>query len=445
MRHLAGYPEALATNDPSRAHHALRAFRSPNYRLFFGGQLVSLIGTWMQSVAQAWLVYRLTGSTALLGLVAFCNQIPVLFLASVGGMLADRFPRRRLLVITQVSAMTLAFALAALTLAGHVTLGHVLVLASLLGIVNAIDLPTRQAFVSELVGKQDLLNAIALNSSMVNGARIVGPAIAGVVVAAIGEGWCFFANGVSFVAVISGLLAMRGFAPRPARQRSSALAETAEGFRFVARNPPVLAVLLLLGAVSLLGMPYAVLMPVFANEILGGGARTLGLLMGSSGIGALAAALALAQRRELKGLGRWVMLGSLGFGAALIAFAWSRTFALSAALLAFAGFAMMIQMAGSNTLVQTMTPDALRGRVMAVYSMMFMGMAPLGALAAGAAAGLIGPAATVAAGGAICMVAGVAFGVRLPSLRAGARELIRGAALASGELAQENARDAGAR
>lgn len=399
----------------------------------------------MQSVAQAWLVYRLTGSTALLGLVAFCNQIPVLFLASVGGMLADRFPRRRLLVITQVSAMTLAFALAALTLSGNVTLAHVLVLASFLGMVNAIDLPTRQAFVSELVSKQDLLNAIALNSSMVNGARIVGPAIAGVVVAAIGEGWCFFANGVSFIAVISGLLAMRGFAPRPPRQRGSVLAETAEGFRFVAKNPPVLAVLLLLGAVSLLGMPYVVLMPVFANEILGGGARTLGLLMGCSGVGALAAALTLAQRREIKGLGRWVMLGSLGFGAALIAFAFSQTFAVSAALLAFAGFSMMIQMAGSNTLVQTMTPDALRGRVMAVYSMMFMGMAPLGALAAGAAAGLIGPAATVATGGVVCILAGAAFGVRLPSLRAGARELIRGAAVASGELAQENARDAGAR
>ncbi len=423
----------------------VRAFRSRNYRLFFAGQLVSLVGTWMQSVAQSWLVYRLTGSTALLGAIGFCNQIPVFFLATVGGTVADRLPRRSILIGTQCSAMLLAFVLAGLTLSGRVALPHLLVLATLLGVVNAFDLPTRQAFVSELVRREDLMNAIALNSSMVNGARIVGPAVAGLVVAAIGEGWCFFANGWSFVAVIAGLLFMKNLALPPARTRRSPLREITEGFRFVIDHAPVRALLLLLGTTSLLGLPYTVLMPVYADRILGGGARTLGVLMGSTGIGALAGALMLARRRELRGLGRWVLCGSIGFGLSLVLFAWSRHFALSCVLLALTGFAMMAQMASSNTLVQSMTPDALRGRVMALYSMMFIGMTPIGALVAGAVAERLGVPATITIGGCVCMLAGVSFGVRLPRLRADARELIPAAAEASSELAQETSGSAGAR
>ncbi len=422
-----------------------RAFRSRNYRLFFAGQLVSLVGTWMQSVAQSWLVYRLTGSTALLGAVGFCNQIPVFFLATVGGTVADRLPRRSILITTQALAMLLALVLAALTLSARVELLHVLVLSTLLGVVNAFDLPTRQAFVSEMVSRDDLMNAIALNSSMVNGARIVGPAVAGLVVAAIGEGWCFLANGLSFVAVIAGLLAMRELSSPPRRKPRSPLKEISEGVGFVLGHAPVRALLLLLGIASLLGMPYGVLMPVYADRILGGGARTLGILMGSNGVGALIGALLLARRRELRGLGRWVMFGSIGFGLALIAFAWSRNFYVSCALLALAGLAMMTQMAGSNTLVQAMIPDALRGRVMALYSMMFIGMTPFGALLAGAIAEPLGVPLTITIGGCACMLAGAGFGLRLPRLRASARELVPAAAAASSELAQETSGDAGAR
>lgn len=393
-----------------------------------------MIGTWMQSVAQSWLVYRLTGSPTLLGAVTFCSQIPVFFLAPVGGIIADRLPRRAVLVGTQAAAMLLAFTLAALTLSGSVTFVHVLILSTLLGIVNSLDIPTRQAFVSEIVERGDLMNAIALNSSMMNGARVVGPALAGMLVAAIGEGWCFVANGVSFSAVLWGLLAMRGLASPRRGERRSPLADIGAGFRFVGTNPPVLAILLLLGTLSVLGMPYTVLMPIFADELLGGGPRTLGLLMGASGVGALIGALALAWRRELRGLGRWVMFGAVGFGVCLVAFAWSRSLPLSCGLLAFAGFGGMLQMAGSNTLVQAMAPDAMRGRVMAVYSMIFLGVAPIGALGAGTVAKYIGVPGTITIGGVACALAGIAFGVRLPSLSAGARALIRGAAVASGEL-----------
>jgi MFS family permease len=295
-----------------------------------------------------------------------------------------------------------------------------------------------------MVARSDLMNAIALNSSIVNGARIAGPAVAGLVVGAIGEGWCFFVNGLSFLAVIAGLLAMRGLQAPPRRPRRPALVEIQEGFRFVLQNPPVRALMMLLAAVSLLAMPYTVLMPVYADRILGGGARTLGILMGSTGVGALAGALVLARRRELKGIGRWITAGTIAFGLALVGFAFSRSFVLSCALLVVAGFGMMVQMAGSNTLLQTMAPEALRGRVMAVYSMMFMGMAPLGALAAGSLGAHIGVPSTIALGGAICVLAGLVFGVRLPGLRGTARALIQGAALASSELAQEGAGEPGA-
>ena len=378
----------------------------------------------MQSVAQSWLVYRLTGSSLLLGLVGFCGQIPVFALAPFGGAVADRLDRRRILVATQTASMLLAFALAALTLLGVVRPAHVFVLSAVLGAVNAFDIPARQAFVVEMVGAEDMPNAIALNSSMFNGARIVGPAVAGVLVGVIGEGWCFFANGVSFLAVIASLLAMEPLPSRRHEGRGSAYEQVVEGFRFVARTPPIRAILLLLGLVSLLGMPYAVLMPIFADGILHGGPRGLGLLMGASGVGALMGALGLAARADLRGLGRWVAASTAGFGLCLVLFAVSRAFWSSAALLVPVGFFMMVQMAGSNTLVQSMVPDALRGRVMSVYSMMFMGMAPFGALLAGALATRIGAPATVAAGGALCMVGAALFASRLPTLRPAFRELI---------------------
>ncbi len=403
---------------------AIRALRSRHYRLFVAGQLISLVGTWMQMVAQSWLIYRMTGSAALLGLLGFAGQIPVFVLAPLGGVIADRVSRHRVLVTTQTTMMALAAALAGLTLSGHVRVWHLFALASLLGVANAFDIPARQAFVIEMVEREDLMNAIALNSSMVNGARVVGPAVAGVVVAAVGEGWCFFLNAVSYVAVIGALLLMRlPRRPRAAHQ-VSAWASIVEGFVFSWQTAPVRALLLLLGLVSLMGMPYSVLMPIFADRILTGGPNAYGLLMSASGVGALAGAATLTVRRHIRGLGRWVALSAAGFGVSLIAFSLSRSLWLSALLLVPAGFCMMVEMAASNTLIQAMVPDRLRGRVMAVYSMMFMGMAPLGALIAGALAAPLGAPATVAIGGMVCIMGGAVFCARLPTLRGPARELI---------------------
>jgi len=417
-------PEAGGPPPASGRNPALRALASRNYRLFFAGQLVSLIGTWMQSVAQSWLVYRLSVSPVLLGLVGFAGQVPVFLLAPVGGSLADCRDRHRIIVTTQSASMALAMILAGLTLGGQVQIGHVFVLATLLGVVNAFDIPARQAFLVDMVGKDDLISAIALNSSMVNGARIVGPAVAGVLVAAVGEGWCFFANGLSYLAVLAGLLAMR-LEVRPRSPRAgSPLAHVVEGFGFVARTAPIRDLLGLLGLISLMGMPYAVLMPIFADQILHGGAKGLGLLMGASGLGALLGALALASRRGVRGLGGWVSRASAGFGVSLIAFSLSRRSWLSEALLVPVGFSMMVEMAASNTLIQAMVPDRLRGRVMAVYSMMFMGMAPFGALLAGALAQRVGAPWTVASGGAACIAGALVFGWRLPRLREEGIQLI---------------------
>jgi MFS family permease len=357
----------------------------------------------MQSVAQSWLVYRLTGSAALLGAVGFASQIPVFLLAPVGGAMAE----------------------------------HIVILASLLGTVNAFDLPARQAFVVEMVGRHDLINAIALNSSLVNGARIVGPAVAGIVVAAVGEGWCFLANGVSYIGVIAGLLLMT--VPRRARIKDprSAFENIVEGFSFAARTAPIRALLLLLGLVSVMGMPYAVLMPIFAKEILGREAEGLGILMGATGVGALAGALSLTFRKSIRGLGSVVAYASGAFGISLILFSFSTNFWTSAALLVPAGFSIMVQMAASNTLIQSMVPDHLRGRVMAVYSMMFMGMAPFGAILAGVLADKIGAPPTVAFGGLACIAGAAVFGMRLSALRAQALELIVAQQMAAGEPPEE--------
>lgn len=402
----------------------LRALRHRNYRLFISGQLVSLIGTWMQSVAESWLVYRLTGSAVLLGVVAFANRIPVFLFSPLGGAVADRYNRHRIVIATQVASMGLATLLAGLTLTHRVQVWHLMAIAALLGIVNAFDIPGRQAFIVELVAREDLQNAIALNSSMFNGARIVGPAIAGVLVALVGEGWCFFVNAVSYVAVILGLLLMRVSRASQAERPAWALEHITEGFRFVLRSRPVLALLLLLGLVSLMGTPYAVLMPIIADQSFHAGSSGLGILMGASGVGALIGALSLAQRTTLQGYGRTIALAAIGFGLSLLAFSTARHFWLAAAFLLPAGYAMMTQMAASNTLIQSMVPDSLRGRVMAVYSMMFMGMAPIGALLAGALADRLGAPITVGAGGGFCIAGGLLFLSRLPAFRGEARRLI---------------------
>jgi MFS family permease len=413
-----------------------RALRYPNYRLFFGGQLISLIGTWMQTVAQSWLVYRLTGSAVLLGFVGFSSQIPVFLLAPFAGAIVDRSNRHRVIVGTQTSAMILAFVLAGLTLTGAVHVWHIFVLAALLGVVNAMDIPARQVFIVEMVGREDMVNAIALNSSMFNGARIVGPAIAGALVSAIGEGWCFFANGISYVAVIAVLLLMT-IPSRPKMQKpSSTLAHIAEGFQFVYRTRPIRALLVMLGVISVVGMPYSVLMPIFAGDILHGGPGALGLLMGAAGAGALTGAITIASRTDVRGLGKWVAIAATGFGVSLIAFSASPLLWLSAILLMPAGFSLMVQMASSNTLIQTMSPDRLRGRVMSVYSMMFMGGAPIGSLLAGALAGKLGAPTTVAAGGVICIICAAIFATRLPSLRVEARRLMITQEAAGGDPAR---------
>ena len=348
----------------------LRALRYRNFQLFFGGQLISLIGTWMDNIAEAWLVYRMTHSSLLLGAVAFAGQIPVFLLAPIGGMAADRWNRRYIVIATQATSMVLAMILALLTLSGRVRVWEVMMLASLMGVVNAFDIPTRQAFLVEMVGREDLMNAIALNSSMFNGARIIGPAIAGILVATVGEGWCFFANSVSYIAVIAGLLMMHIARTPSDLMQAPPLERIAEGFRFVRDTAPIRALLMLLGLVSLVAMPYSVLMPIFAARILHGNARTLGVLMGATGVGALAGALTLATRKGVRGLGRWVALACSGFGVSLILFSFSRWYLISVLLLVPVGFMMMVQMASSNTLIQAMVPDRLRGRTMAVYSMM---------------------------------------------------------------------------
>jgi MFS family permease len=424
----------MSSTAPSPTH-PLRALRHRNFQLFFAGNIVSLVGTWMQTVAESWLIYRLTGSSLLLGAIGFANQMPAFLLGPVGGHVADRYDRRRVLVVTQAAAMTLAFILAGLTLAHVIREWHIFVLATCLGVVNAFDLPARQAFLVQMVERDDLINAIALNSSMFNGARIVGPAVAGLLVAAIGEGWCFFANGVSYIAVIVSLLMMSVPRLAPRGVASSALANIREGLRYVAVTRPIRALLLLLAVVSFTSMPYAVLMPIFADRILHTGPRGLGILMGCSGAGALVGSILLAMRSTVYGLGRWVMFAAAGLGATLILFGLSKSFALSCVILFFVGFSMIVQMSSSNTLIQSMVPDELRGRVMAAYTMTFMGSGPLGSLLAGTVAQSIGAPETLAIGGAITIVAAIVFGIRLPQLRGEARQLIVAQQVVPGEPA----------
>jgi MFS family permease len=386
-----------------------RALHHRNFQLFIGGQLISLIGTWMQSTAQLWLVYRLTHSAALLGVFGFANQIPILLLASVGGHVGDRYNRHRGVIWTQTAAMILAFVLAALTLTGLIQVWHLIVIAFLVGVVNAFDVPIRQAFLVQMVGKEDLPNAIALNSSIFNGARVVGPAIAGFAIKWIHEGWCFFLNGVSFVAVILALLAMRIPKSEPVVQEGSALRNFLEGFRFAMRDTPIRSALLLLSVLSLFGLQYSVFLPVFARDILHQGAGGFGMLMSAAGVGAVLGALQFAARTSYKGLARWMGAMSAICAVCLIAFSESHVFWFSAVVLFVVGFAATSQMAATNTTVQNRVPDALRGRVMAVYATMFMGVQPIGSLIAGGVAKRIGAPYTLALFGAIVLLGSLVF------------------------------------
>jgi MFS family permease len=395
----------------------MRALRHRNYVLFFVGQLISLVGTWMQMVAQPWLVYGITDSSFWLGAIGFAGQIPVFLLAFLGGAVADRYNRHRIIIAAQTASMILAFILALLTLSGQVAIWHIFVLSILLGVVNSFDMPGRQAFIVELVEKEDLMNAIALNSSIFNGARVVGPAVAGILIAGIGVGWCFFANGASYIAVILCLLCMR-LKPREAVDSGRAdLSGVLDGFRYVQRTKPVRAVILMLGLISLAGMPYSVLMPIFADKILHQGAHGFGILMGATGLGALAGAMSLAARSNTRGIGKLIAFTSAGFGAALIVFSFSHWFWVSVLLLFPAGYCFMVQMAASNTLIQTTVPDRLRGRVMAVHVMTFMGMMPFGSIIAGSVAEKLGAPHTLALGGLACVAGAVLFWTKLPSLQ----------------------------
>jgi MFS family permease len=386
-----------------------RALQHRNFQLFIGGQLVSLIGTWMQSTAQLWLVYKLTGSAALLGLFGFANQVPILFLASIGGYVGDRYNRHLGVIWTQTAAMVLAFLLAALTLAQVIQVWHLIAIAFLVGIVNAFDVPIRQAFLVQMVGKEDLPNAIALNSSIFNGARVVGPAIAGLAIVWIHEGWCFFLNGVSFLAVIGALLAMRIPKTEPKRADESPFRTFIQGFRFVMSDRPVRAALLLLSLLSLLGLQYSVVLPIFAKDILHRGAGGFGLLMSFAGVGAVLGALHFAARTDYKGLAKWIAATSTICAICLIVFSESKIFWLSSMVLIVVGFAATSQMAATNTLIQMRVPDELRGRVMAVYATMFMGVQPIGALLAGGIAKKIGAPYTLTIFGMLVLAGSLFF------------------------------------
>jgi MFS family permease len=396
----------------------LRALGHRNYRLFFVGQSVSLVGTWLTRVATSWLVYRLSGSALLLGVVGFCGQIPALVLTPVAGVLVDRWNRHRLLVVTQVLSMLQSFALAVLALTGVIAVWHVAALSVVQGLINAFDVPGRQAFVVEMIeDRADLPNAIALNASMFNAARLLGPSVAGGLIAWVGEGGCFLIDGFSYLAVIASLVAMRITWREREKRKGRILEELKEGYTYAFHFPPIRMMLALLAVVSLMGMPYTVLMPVMASNVLKGGPSTLGFLMAASGLGALAGAGYLASRRSMRGFGKVIVLTTSLFGAGLVVFGLSRSVALSLVTMMATGYGVMVTTAACNTLLQTLVEERMRGRVMSFYAMAFMGTAPFGSLLAGTLAERIGAPATIALGGGVCLVAAAWFSMKLPALR----------------------------
>ncbi|OGS20585.1 MAG: MFS transporter [Elusimicrobia bacterium RIFOXYA2_FULL_40_6] len=382
-----------------------RALRSANYRLFFFGQGTSLIGTWMQRIATSWLVYRLTGSPVLLGVSGFASQIPTFLLAAVAGVFADRWNKKNVLLITQVLALLQALVLAFLVISGMIRVWEIIALNVVLGIINAFDIPTRQSFVVEMVeNRDDLGNAIALNSSLVNGARLIGPSLTGILITSVGEGICFILNGASYIFIIWALLLMKVKEKRKLEGKNKGVInEFREGFTYIFGSVSIRSIILLLALVSLLGMPYQVLMPIFAKEVLHGGPHTLGFLMGSAGLGAMFAAFFLASKKTGESLRKYIIISAVIFGSGLIAFSFSKNFWVSVFFLLITGFGMMLQMASSNTILQLAVDDDKRGRVMAFYTMAFMGMAPFGSLLAGSLAGLIGAPNTVMLGGILCI------------------------------------------
>ena len=411
--------ETVLKQPPSgRFSHAWRALRHRNFKLFFTGQSISLIGTWMTRVATSWLVYRLTGSALLLGLVGFAGQIPTFLLAPFAGVLVDRLNRRNMLVWTQALAGLQSLALAGLTLAKIITVHEIIWLSVLQGLINAFDMPGRQAFLIQMVeDKQDLGNAIALNSSMVNVARLVGPALAGLVIAAVGEGYCFLTDGISYLAVIASLLMMRVNLALAGRAAASMLEQLKEGWKYVRGFPPIRTILLLFALISLMGMPFMVLMPIFASNVLHGGSHTLGFLLGASGVGALISAISLALRKTVRGLTTMIQISAALFGVGLICFGFCRILPLSMLLMVVVGFGMMQGLAASNTVIQTLVPEDKRGRVMSYYTMAFVGMAPFGSLLAGGLAHRFGAPHAVMITGAFCLAGSLWFTTQLKSIR----------------------------
>src|SRR5665213_1118193 len=406
--------------------HAWRAMRHRNFQLFFFGQSISVIGNWMTRLATSWLVYRLTHSVLLLGVVSFAGQIVSFLLGPFAGVWVERLTRRKLLVTTQAFAAVQSFALAALTLARVITLWEIVALTAMQGIINAFDMPGRQSFLVQMVeDRDDLSNAIAINSSMANGARLIGPAIAGLVIGAWGEGWCFLLDGLSYFAVIASLLMMR-IKPLNIRLHASSMIEQMrEGWDYVRTFRPIRTILLLLGLISLMGYSYAVLLPVFAAQVLHGNATTLGWLTGASGVGALISALSLAVRKTVVGLTRMVQIASATLGGALILFGLSHTLWLSLLLMVFVGFGLMQTAAASNTIIQALVPEDKRARAMSYYTMAFFGGAPFGSLLAGTLAHRIGAPHTVFVTGTCCLAGSLWFTLELPKIRAVMRPIYR--------------------
>jgi MFS family permease len=400
----------------SRWKQTLRAFQSRNYRLYFTGQGISLIGTWMQRIAMSWLVYRLTDSAFMLGLVGFLSALPAFLFSPFAGVIADRYDRRPMLITVHSLALLQALILSLIVLAEVVTIWHILILGLLLGLVEALEMPLRLSFLSEIVSKQNMGNAIALNSSMVNASRLVGPSLAGILIAWMGEGVCFLLNSISYLGVICSLLMMRvSPVPKPTH-RSRILKELQDGFAYAYSFTPIRDMLLLLGLMSLVAMPYTVLMPVFAKDVLQGGPHTLGFLLGASGVGALLGAIYLASRKSVLGLTKWIPIGALLFGGTLLLFALSHLFWLSLLLMLVSGFGMIVQLASSNTLIQTIVAEDKRGRVMSLFVMAWRGMVPFGSLLAGLMASRMGAPLTLAVGGVCCIAGGLWFGGRLPAM-----------------------------
>ncbi|MBN1271325.1 MAG: MFS transporter [Candidatus Aminicenantes bacterium] len=407
-----------AATEPKGIRIIFRSLRYRNYRLFFSGQSLSLIGTWIQRLAMPWLVYRLSESPFLLGVVGFAGQIPTFLLAPFAGVLSDRWNRYQILITTQILAMIQALILATLFLTGAIKVSHIVFLSVVLGCINAFDVPARQSLLIEMVDKSnDLGNAIALNSSMVNSARLLGPSLAGILIATMGEGICFLINGISYIFVIASLFFMKLKPKKREIKNSHILEALKEGFAYTFGFTPIKSIILLLALISLMGMPYTVLMPVFAKEILHGSSHTFGFLMGASGIGALTGAIYLASRKTVLGLGKIIAIAACMFGMGLVAFSLSRFFLLSVVLMVMTGLGMMLQLASSNTIIQTIVDDDKRGRVMSIFSMAFMGTAPFGSFLAGSLASFLGAPNTLLIGGILCVTGAVIFARKLPDLR----------------------------